>query len=644
MQKSKTMRNRLLILFIFLQTLAYSQYTSPGNGDNYTLNDLVNLSSGVVSFNGLQYEISADLTISAGDTFTIDTAADLLMANDVLITSLGLLHFDGGNEWIDILPINSGQHYKGLRIEDNSNSVLRKVTMIDGGGVRILNADIIIDNCFFSSFNTSNSTGVINLFQASPTISNCLFQSNEGPVLNSGANIFSAPKIYNSILELNNTANTNAPQINLGPSGPSDTIIISGNQIIGGNTNAGGISTSNLLGAGMQNVVIDSNLIVNNRYGITCTGNNIKAQITRNTIINNNIQNQPNLGGSGINFNGGTSNEAIVGENYFSGNLWGITIQGDAQPDMGSNVPLTGYNCFDSNGNGGIIYELYNNTPNPINAQFNDWHDPNPENVIFHNIDDSNLGLVTFSPFETGLTNVNADFTFSISSRTVSFSNNSSGDSLEYFWNFGDGSTSMLENPVHQFDTGTYIVSLLTRGLCESDQKIDTITISCDLTVDSLGIQYTIDTSNQTVTFNINATGDSVNYLWNFGTGDSSNTVSPVYQFPGPGNYSVTLRIFNTCDTLLLNDVINIPFPEGINDGISNKVKIWPNPIKNHLYFESFLMIDKVELYNINSLKVKSWKLNKSQGYLDLSNFQKGFYFLIIHHNGKKIQQRVIIE
>ncbi|TVR79294.1 MAG: PKD domain-containing protein [Chitinophagaceae bacterium] len=45
----------------------------------------------------------------------------------------------------------------------------------------------------------------------------------------------------------------------------------------------------------------------------------------------------------------------------------------------------------------------------------------------------------------------------------VSFFNNSSGDIVSYLWDFGDGNTSTLENPVHNYaDTGSYQVTLIT--------------------------------------------------------------------------------------------------------------------------------------------------------------------------------------
>lgn len=141
--------------------------------------------------------------------------------------------------------------------------------------------------------------------------------------------------------------------------------------------------------------------------------------ISYNRIEDNNIQNDPNLGGSGIAFSGGSSTShqnTIVTGNIFSGNLWGITIFrqdaggvpiSGAMPNLGNlnNADTTddGKNYFINNTNAttpGI--DLYNNSSDPIFAMGNYWNtnvEAEVENKIFHQADNSSLGLVTYSSF-----------------------------------------------------------------------------------------------------------------------------------------------------------------------------------------------------------------------------------------------------
>ncbi|RYD75875.1 MAG: hypothetical protein EOP53_15765, partial [Sphingobacteriales bacterium] len=65
----------------------------------------------------------------------------------------------------------------------------------------------------------------------------------------------------------------------------------------------GGIAASSLLG-NPNKVVIDGNTIRDNRYGITVVGANSSGFIRNNIIEDNDTQNSPNLGGSGISISG----------------------------------------------------------------------------------------------------------------------------------------------------------------------------------------------------------------------------------------------------------------------------------------------------------------------------------------------------
>ncbi|HAB26535.1 MAG TPA: hypothetical protein DCE27_01270, partial [Xanthomarina gelatinilytica] len=58
-------------------------YTTPDTGSTFTLNDLVAASPTTISVSGTTYTLIADLTISATDTFLIDTDATLEIGADI---------------------------------------------------------------------------------------------------------------------------------------------------------------------------------------------------------------------------------------------------------------------------------------------------------------------------------------------------------------------------------------------------------------------------------------------------------------------------------------------------------------------------------------------------------------------------------
>lgn len=410
------MKKNLLFLTLFLvASFVQAQFITPGTGVNWTMDDLVANSGGVVVLTAENtYQISEDLTIAASDTLSIFQSLSIHVNQAVLITIQGVFITDDNEENLIVFTnVNAGEFYKGLRFENSPGSFLNKVNFDYAGGIKIVSSQVEFTNCRFEGFNQGNCTGTIDLFQSHPQIFACTFQNNAGPAVLSGANGASSPQIINCIIIGNVTSNSNMPQINLGTSG-TDSIRIVNCWITGNNelTQVGGIAITTLAGGSLK-ARIEENMINDNRYGITQYGNNIGSIIRNNEILNNNTQGDPMLGGSGINFYGNSTNQSMVSGNLIKENLWGITIQNAAMPNFGQVSGLLinpGMNQFFDNGNSGEIYDLYNNTPNPIMAENNYWGTMDPEVVeahIFHQPDNASLGLVDYLPLYdiyTGIT------------------------------------------------------------------------------------------------------------------------------------------------------------------------------------------------------------------------------------------------
>ena len=108
--------------------------------------------------------------------------------------------------------------------------------------------------------------------------------------------------------------------------------------------------------------------------------------------------------------------------------------------------------------------------------------------------------------------------------------------SANYFWVFGDGTTSSQiggSSVTHTYTApGTYLVCLLVQDSLCSDSSCATITIGASsacaalytYTVDSMGTGFTF--SNQSTT----TSGANV-YFWSFGDGTGSTDENPVHLY-----------------------------------------------------------------------------------------------------------------
>lgn len=144
------------------------------------------------------------------------------------------------------------------------------------------------------------------------------------------------------------------------------------------------------------------------------------------------------------------------------------------------------------------------------------------------------------------------------------------GTITNWLWNFGDGSTSTLENPIHEYSSqGNYDVSLyiLDNNGCDSTlMQLNTIN------VDSLTIDFTADSSLGTcppfiVNFEQLVSPNPTSWEWDFGNGTGSTVPNPTLVYNTVGNFDVQLIASNASgcrDTLIKHNFITTNGPIGI--------------------------------------------------------------------------------
>lgn len=395
-----------LLLIAGMTSAIDAQWVSPGLGESYTLMDIVEISNGAMVFEGGNFFIMQDITISDDDILAIAELGDTHIALKLsTLTIKGLLSIESPT-WI------LGDDVSGICFDHARRSEIGMTSFEYLAGINLIESDIMFMGCTFTGFSTEYTSAAVTYMNCNPNFTMCVFTNNEGPAIASGANVQGSPSIVLCQFRGNNTANTNSPQINLGPGG-EDEIVIEGCDIIGdGHNMVGGISISNILAIGTTRVRLTNNYVANNRYGYNQQGDNIIAELTSNEFLSNDLETNPMNGGSGVSIYGASTNcKATLRNNFIAGNLWGVTAINMHNIDMGTEENW-GHNRIFKNVNTTGEFDLYNNSACDISAVGNFWGTTNEELVeeyIFHKTDDPSLGLVTYLPLwdEDGIPEVN---------------------------------------------------------------------------------------------------------------------------------------------------------------------------------------------------------------------------------------------
>jgi hypothetical protein len=178
----------------------------------------------------------------------------------------------------------------------------------------------------------------------------------------------------------------------------------------------------------------------------------------------------------------------------------------------------------------------------------------------------------------------------------LSVSGNTSDPITSWFWNFGDGSTSTLQNPSHMYtNTGTYNISLIvsTNGGCISNSAGAPYTINA-YPVPVAG--FTISDNSLTLPFEtlncINTSSGAISYSWDFGDGGSSTLVNPHHTYNSVGTFTVQLISTNQygCSDTEIKDVItdaDVIFPNAFSPGFEggNGGSYNYNDLSNDVFF-----------------------------------------------------------
>ncbi len=198
---------------------------------------------------------------------------------------------------------------------------------------------------------------------------------------------------------------------------------------------------------------------------------------------------------------------------------------------------------------------------------------------------------------------------FKTDSCTVKFEDASSsglGTTItSYHWSFGDGDTSIVKNPTHEYDfSGRYMVCLTIEGVnsggikCKDKQCrfVDVKGCGKDTTRCRLSSKFEYKNDSTNFTFDNNSIAGKgttiTSYKWTFGDGDSSLVENPTHTYAKKGKYLVCLTIegVNTASGTKCKDrecrTIDTRHPhrEGIVEEEEKSIlQFYPNPAQDQV-------------------------------------------------------------
>lgn len=139
-----------------------------------------------------------------------------------------------------------------------------------------------------------------------------------------------------------------------------------------------------------------------------------------------------------------------------------------------------------------------------------------------------------------------------------------SGPVVSWAWTFGDGGTSVSQNPLHSYAAaGTYTASLTVTGTGGDGTSSTSHSVTVTDTPAPLAATFTHTVATRTVTFTDTSTagpsGPITGWAWNFGDAATSTSQNPVHTYAAGGTYDIVLTVTGTAPDGPATITVSIP-------------------------------------------------------------------------------------
>ena len=227
-----------------------------------------------------------------------------------------------------------------------------------------------------------------------------------------------------------------------------------------------------------------------------------------------------------------------------------------------------------------------------------------------------------------------------------------------YNWTFGDGTTSTLQFPQHNYTSaGSYNVCLtVSNGFCTAT-FCDTVIVDTTIINPNNCNAYFIFTQLapfQLIGVNLSS-GFNLTFNWDFGDGTTSTGPYPMHQYTSFGTFPICLTVSDPigctdtyCDSLTVDSsgmiiyrgtsvgfMLNIVSPSQLTSGLSENSKvagtIYPNPTSGELNITLVKEIISQVDYRILSIDgriIQTGQLTGLLNTIDVQNIDNGIYLI----------------
>ncbi len=206
---------------------------------------------------------------------------------------------------------------------------------------------------------------------------------------------------------------------------------------------------------------------------------------------------------------------------------------------------------------------------------------------------------------------INVGFTYQTSCQndTIVFMDTTSASNLvSWSWNFGDGSTDSVSNPIHVYSTKTsYLVNLsvISSNGCSASFS-ESIRATANPIVAFKAANVCIGDTTNFTDASIASVGKINGWNWDLGDGNYASIKNPIHVYAAAGNYAVTLSI--TTDS-------------GCTAFTTQQVSVYDSPIAGfNLSSNMFCENDSLSLVNTSQASsgssIKDYVWNFGNGYI----------------------------